>query len=203
MEIITPDYPEGLFPLKLLGKELSMEVARLKSICEALNIEIISIDRVSYISNQTKPILEKAVLSKKSGASVDYNTTTTTTKVIQPQKVKKDALTPALPPPIGELVVRDGITAGATPEQFFQMLMEVMRQQQQQQPPPPISPIQQQRELRDAADNGFLLSAEQLANIFRLKKSSISSWKSGSKRLGFQFTKIKENNISLWKVEQY
>jgi len=80
--------------------------------------------------------------------------------------------------------------------------MEVVKQQQQA-VAAPISPIQQQRELKDAADNGFLLSAEQLSNIFGLKKSSISSWKTGHRKLGFQFTKIKENNISLWKVEQY
>ena len=56
---------------------------------------------------------------------------------------------------------------------------------------------------KDAVNNGFLLSAEQIANIFGLKKSSVSSWKTGHKRLGFQFIKVKENNISLWKVEQY
>jgi hypothetical protein len=100
------------------------------------------------------------------------------------------------------LVVREGVGASGTPEQFFQMLVEVMKQQQAT-PPPSASPLQQQRELRDAVDMGFLLTAEQLANIFGLKKSSISSWKTGHRRLGFQFTKIKENNISLWKVEQY
>jgi len=198
MEILNPDYPDGFFPLKLLGKQLGYEVSSLKSICKKLSIQVSSIDRQTYITIDAKPILEQAVIAEKGGASIDYSKVSTTTKVIPQQKVKTDA------PQVGGvsgLVVRDGAAAGASPEQFFQVLMEVMKQQQQA--AAPISPIQQQRELKDAADNGFLLSAEQLSNIFGLKKSSISSWKNGYRRLGFQFTKIKENNISLWKVEQY
>ena len=198
MEVLNPDYPNGFYPLKQLSKQLGYEVSSLRSICKKLSIDVSSIDRNTYISIDAKPILEQAVLAKKSGAPVDFTATTTTTKVIQKEKVKTD-----VPEGAGAtgLVVRDGAGAGASAEQFFQVLMEVVKQQQAS--APPISPIQQQRELKDAADNGFLLSAEQLSNIFGLKKSSISSWKSGHKRLGFQFTKIKENNISLWKVEQY
>ena len=198
MEILNPDYPDGFFPLKLLGKQLGYEVSSLKSICKKLSIEVSSIDRQTYISIDAKPILEQAVIAEKGGAAIDYSKVSTTTKVIPQQKVKTDA--PQAAGATG-LVVRDGAAAGASPEQFFQVLMEVVKQQQQV--ATPISPIQQQRELKDAADNGFLLSAEQLSNIFGLKKSSISSWKTGHRRLGFQFTKIKENNISLWKVEQY
>ena len=199
MEILNPDYPDGFFPLKLLGKQLGYEVSSLKSICKKLSIEVSSIDRQTYISIDAKPILEQAVIAEKGGAAIDYSKVSTTTKVIPQQKVKTDA--PQAAGATG-LVVRDGAGAGASTEQFFQVLMEVVKQQQQA-VAAPISPIQQQRELKDAADNGFLLSAEQLSNIFGLKKSSISSWKSGHRRLGFQFTKIKENNISLWKVEQY
>jgi hypothetical protein len=199
MEILNPDYPEGFYPLKQFGKEFGYEVTTLKGICKQLSIDITSIERTTYISLDAKPILEKALIAKKGGIPIDYSTTTTTTKVISPPKVKMDA--PQAPPNAG-LVVREGVVASGTPEHFFQMLMEVMKQQQQA-PPPSASPLQQQRELRDAVDMGFLLTTEQLANIFGLKKSSISSWKTGHRRLGFQFTKIKENNISLWKVEQY
>jgi hypothetical protein len=199
MEILNPDYPDKFFPLKLLGKQFDYSVSRLKSICKKLSIEVSSIDGNTYISDEAKYILEKAISASKNGAAIDYSKVSTTTKVIPQQKVKTDA--PQAAGATG-LVVRDGAAAGASPEQFFQMLVEVMKQQQQA-VAAPISPIQQQRELKDAADNGFLLSAEQLSNIFGLKKSSISSWKTGYKRLGFVFTKIKENNISLWKVEQY
>jgi len=201
MEILQPEHPAGFYPLKLIGKQFGFEVASLKSICKKLSIDVVSIDRNSYISEEARPILEKAVLAKKSGIQVDL-TSTTTTKLIPTKKIKSDA--PEAPAP-SQLVVRaDG--AAATPQEFLQVLLEVMKQQQATSAPPaptPISPIQQQRELKDAADNGFLLSSEQLSNIFGLKKSSISSWKDGHKRLGFRFIKTKENNISLWKVEQY
>ena len=199
MEILKPNYPDGFFPLKQLGKQLGYEVSSLKSICKKLSIEVSSIDRQTYISIDAKPILEQAVIAEKSGGAIDYSQVSTTTKVIPQQKVKTDAPQASS---TGGMVVRDGMGTSGTPEQFFQMLVEVMKHQQQA-PSPSISPIQQQRELKDAVDNGFLLSAEQIANIFGLKKSSISSWKSGQRRLGFQFIKVKENNISLWRVEQY
>jgi hypothetical protein len=199
MEILNPDYPTGFYPLKQLGKQLGYEVSSLKSICKKLSINVSSIDRQTYISIDAKPILEQAVIAEKSGGAIDYSQVSTTTKVIPQQKVKTDAPQASS---TGGMVVRDGMGTSGTPEQFFQMLVEVMKHQQQA-PSPSISPIQQQRELKDAVDNGFLLSAEQIANIFGLKKSSISSWKSGQRRLGFQFIKVKENNISLWRVEQY
>ena len=199
MEILNPDYPTGFYPLKQLGKQLGYEVSSLKSICKKLSINVSSIDRQTYISIDAKPILEQAVIAEKSGGAIDYSQVSTTTKVIPQQKVKTDAPQASS---TGGMVVRDGMGTSGTPEQFFQMLVEVMKHQQQA-PSPSISPIQQQRELKDGVDNGFLLSAEQIANIFGLKKSSISSWKSGQRRLGFQFIKVKENNISLWKVEQY
>jgi len=199
MEILNPDYPTGFYPLKQLGKQLGYEVSSLKSICKKLSINVSSIDRQTYISIDAKPILEQAVIAEKSGGAIDYSQVSTTTKVIPQQKVKTDAPQASS---TGGMVIRDGMSTSGTPEQFFQMLVEVMKHQQQA-PSPSISPIQQQRELKDAVDNGFLLSAEQIANIFGLKKSSISSWKSGQRRLGFQFIKVKENNISLWRVEQY
>ena len=117
MEILNPDYPDGFFPLKQLGKLLGYEVSSLKSICKKLSIEVSSIDRQTYISIDAKPILEQAVIAEKGGAPIDYSKVSTTTKVIPQQKVKTDA------PQVGGvsgLVVRDGAAAGASPEQFFQ-----------------------------------------------------------------------------------
>lgn len=198
MEILAPDYPDGFFPLKELGKSLNYEVSRLKSICKALSIEVVSIERISYISEEAKPILEEAIKAKRSGANIDYTSTTTTAKVIP--VLKNKTAVPQEPNATG-LVVRDG-AATAAPQEFFQMLVELMKQQQAA-PVPAASPIQQQRELKDAVDNGFLLTAEQIANIFGLKKSSVSSWKTGHRRMGFEFLKVKEGSTSLFKVQQY
>ncbi len=197
MEVLSPTYPDGFFPLKQVGKQLSYEVARLKSICKALKIDVTSSDGVSYIPVEAVSILEKAVADKKAGKAISYETSVTE-KAIPASKVK------TMPPRAKEeevsLVVGSG-GAPATPEAFFLALAKVMEQQQASSPQQ--SHLQIQRDLKEAADNGFLLSGEQVANILGIKKSTLSSWKSGSRRFGFSFTKVKEGNTTLWKVEQY
>ena len=58
-------------------------------------------------------------------------------------------------------------------------------------------------ELKEAVASGFLLATEQVAQIFGMKKSTITSWKTGHKKYGFVFTKVKEGVATLWKVGQY
>mgnify|MGYP000001667109 CR=1 FL=1 len=200
MDVIPPDYPEGLYPLKQLGNDLSWEVGRLKSICKKLKITVSSVDGATYIPTDTKSILENWVIKKRGGEKVTYETSSTTTP-IQKDKVKKiKSPTPTTPKQDG-LVVRDGFTGLDTPESFMSALVKVMEQSQVS--TPPQSPLHQQRELKDAVDMGFLLQSSQVANIFGIKKSSVSSWKTGHRRLGFVFTKVKEGNKTLWKIEQY
>ena len=200
MDVIPPDYPEGLYPLKQLGNDLSWEVGRLKSICKKLKITVSSVDGATYIPTDTKSILENWVIKKRGGEKVTYETSSTTTP-IQKDKVKKiKSPTPTTPKQDG-LVDRDGFTGLDTPESFMSALVKVMEQSQVS--TPPQSPLHQQRELKDAVDMGFLLQSSQVANIFGIKKSSVSSWKTGHRRLGFVFTKVKEGNKTLWKIEQY
>ena len=200
MDVIPPDYPEGLYPLKQLGNDLSWEVGRLKSICKKLKITVSSVDGATYIPTDTKSILENWVIKKRGGEKVTYDSSTTTTP-IQKEKVKK-IKSNKVDAPSGEgLVVRDGFTGLDTPESFMSALVKVMEQSQVS--TPPQSPLHQQRELKDAVDMGFLLQSSQVANIFGIKKSSVSSWKTGHRRLGFVFTKVKEGNKTLWKIEQY
>ncbi len=200
MDVIPPDYPEGLYPLKQLGNDLSWEVGRLKSICKKLKITVSSVDGATYIPTDTKSILENWVIKKRGGEKVTYETSSTTTP-IQKDKVKKIKSPPPTTPKQDGLVVRDGFTGLDTPESFMSALVKVMEQSQVS--TPPQSPLHQQRELKDAVDMGFLLQSSQVANIFGIKKSSVSSWKTGHRRLGFVFTKVKEGNKTLWKIEQY
>ena len=200
MDILKPDYPSELYPLKELGKELNYEIGRLKSICKANKIEVTSGSGATYIPIGAKEILENIISAKRQGKKVTYDSSTTTTP-IQKEKVKKiksnkvDAAS-------GEgLVVRDGFTGLDTPESFMSALVKVMEQSQVT--AKPVSPLHPQKELKDAVDNGFLLNGEQVANIFGIKKSSVSSWKTGHKRLGFEFSKVKEGSKTLWRVSQY
>ena len=197
MDVISPAYPDGFFPLKQVGKQLSYEVARLKSICKALKIDVTSSDGVSYIPVEAVSILEKAVADKRAGREISYETSVTN-KVISAPKVKT---MPSKAMEEQAALVVGGSGVGATPEAFFLALAKVMEQQQASSPQQ--SHLQIQRDLKEAADNGFLLSGEQVANILGMKKSTLSSWKSGVCRFGFSFTKVKEGNTTLWKVEQY
>ena len=200
MDILKPDYPSELYPLKELGKELNYEIGRLKSICKAQKIEVTSDSGVTYIPIGAKSILENIVTAKRQGKKVTYDSSTTTTP-IQKEKVKK-IKTNKVDAASGEgLVVRDGFTGLDTPESFMSALVKVMEQSQVT--AKPVSPLHPQKELKDAVDNGFLLNGEQVANIFGIKKSSVSSWKTGHKRLGFEFSKVKEGSKTLWRVSQY
>ena len=122
-------------------------------------------------------------------------------EVIKPKKVK--VMRPAEEEQ-AELVVAPPSTpeapAGA-PEQFFVELAKAIRQVETT--PSVPSPLTIQRELKEAVDSGFLLATEQVAQIFGMKKSTITSWKSGHKKYGFVFTKVKEGSATLWKVGQY
>ena len=185
------------YALALLAKELNFNVSRLKSICKALKIDIISFGSQTCISVEAVDILKKAVLEKKSGKTISYETSST----IEPIKPEKSKSNPPQPASTAELVVREQSTSTATPEEFFAELVKAVGKAQQ--PAPEQSPLAIQRELMDAVKMGFLLGSEQVANIFGMKKSSITSWKDGHKKYGFQFHKVKEGVNTLWKVSQY
>lgn len=57
-----------------------------------------------------------------------------------------------------------------------------------------------QKCLKEAVDNGFVVTTDQLSQILGLSKSSIGSWKSGTRRLGFVFHKEHENSSVVWRV---
>jgi len=58
-----------------------------------------------------------------------------------------------------------------------------------------------QKRLKEAVDNDFLLTTEQVSQILGLNTNTIRSWKSGTKRLGFSFHKEHEGSSSVvWRV---
>jgi hypothetical protein len=72
-----------------------------------------------------------------------------------------------------------------------------------QQAPAPASPLQAQEELLKAVEKKFLLTTEQVGLLLGMSKGTISSKKSGFRKLGFEFEKVKESSATLWKVSQY
>ena len=59
-----------------------------------------------------------------------------------------------------------------------------------------------QKRLKEAAEEGFLLTTEQISKIVGLAPSTISSWKSGTQKLGFSFTKEHEGSSVVWRVSR-
>jgi hypothetical protein len=60
-----------------------------------------------------------------------------------------------------------------------------------------------QKRLKEAVDNDFLLTTEQVSQILGLNSNTVRSWKSGTQRLGFIFHKEHEGSSSVvWKVNK-
>jgi len=59
-----------------------------------------------------------------------------------------------------------------------------------------------QKTLKEAADEGFLLTSEQVGSILGYSKSTVSSWDTSTVKLGFRFHKLKEGSTVLWRVER-
>ena len=61
-----------------------------------------------------------------------------------------------------------------------------------------------QKRLKEAVDNEFLLTTEQVGQILGLNSNTVRSWKSGTKRLGFSFHKEHESSSSLlWRISRH
>lgn len=58
-----------------------------------------------------------------------------------------------------------------------------------------------QKRLKEAAEEGFVITTEQVSKIIGLSHSTVSSWKSGTKKLGFIFHKEREGSSVVWRVE--
>ncbi len=59
-----------------------------------------------------------------------------------------------------------------------------------------------QKTLKEATEEGFLLTSEQVGSILGYSKSTVSSWETGTIKLRFRFHKLKEGSTVLWRVEK-
>ena len=57
-----------------------------------------------------------------------------------------------------------------------------------------------QKRLKEAAEEGFVLTTEQVSRIVGLSHSTVSSWKTGTRKLGFVFNKKHEGSAVVWEV---
>jgi len=59
-----------------------------------------------------------------------------------------------------------------------------------------------QKRLKEAAEDGFVLTTEQVSRIVGLSHSTVSSWKTGTRKLGFHFHKEHEGSSVVWRVSR-
>ena len=85
-------------------------------------------------------------------------------------------------------------------EDFITMLAEVISRSVATQSK---SVLNTQEELHNAMEKKWLLTNEQLGTLLGMSKSTIGSKPDGWVRMGFLYQKIKEGNLTLWRVSQY
>ena len=111
-----------------------------------------------------------------------------------------------LVPAAGAVGITSQITA---PEQqrsiggtdALQVLVAALTEAQKATPAPEA--LHPQKTLLEAEEHGFLITTEQLGQVLGMSKGTISSKKSGFRKIGFQFEKVKEGATTLWKVKRY
>jgi DNA-binding transcriptional regulator YiaG len=59
-----------------------------------------------------------------------------------------------------------------------------------------------QKRLKEAAEDDFVLTTEQVSKIVGLSHSTVSSWKTGARKLGFLFHKEHEGSSVVWRVSR-
>jgi hypothetical protein len=117
-----------------------------------------------------------------------------------PNKPSKSVLVPV--DRGAELMMRK---ASAPPQPIggdaLQILVQALTEAQRaSQTPDTLHP---QKTLLEAEEHGFLITTEQLGQLLGMSKGTISSKKSGFRKLGFEFEKVKEGSATLWKVTRY
>jgi hypothetical protein len=85
-------------------------------------------------------------------------------------------------------------------EDFISMLAEVVSRSVATQSK---SVLNTQEELHNAMEKKWLLTNDQLGTLLGMSKSTISSKPDGWVRMGFSYKKVKEGNMTLWRISQY
>ena len=118
-----------------------------------------------------------------------------------PNKPSKSVLVPV--DRSSELMMRRASAPPAAPEGMdaLQVLVAALTEAQRAVPAPEA--LHPQKTLLEAEEHGFLITTEQLGSLLGMSKGTISSKKSGFRKIGFEFEKVKEGSSTLWKVKRY
>ena len=109
--------------------------------------------------------------------------------------------TPNTPPApaAGIVPVEQSTSALAAPEALTALVAALT---QAQAPTAATDPLLPQKQLKEAEQQGYRITSQQLAELLGMSPQTISSKKSGFIKLGFMYEKVKEGTSTLWKVSQ-
>lgn len=94
-----------------------------------------------------------------------------------------------------ELVKSSNVSSGSIVSSELVEILNVFARQQ-------YDILSPQKKLLEAATHKFLLTTDQVAAILGYSRNTISSWESGTCKIGFSFTKIKEGSSTLWQISK-
>ena len=94
-----------------------------------------------------------------------------------------------------ELVKSSNVSSGNIVSSELVEILNVFARQQ-------YDVLTPQKKLLEAATHKFLLTTDQVATILGYSRNTISSWESGTNKIGFSFTKIKEGSSTLWQISK-
>jgi len=202
-------------------KEFSIPADFIRSTCKVLNIEILKVGNDLTIplynpnsNNENDIILLCAFAENKLTGRIestkrreyDGDILEETNDMVEKKRndyilIQNDAETMVLSKPYKDAVdIQSSSDLDIRREDFISMLAEVVSQSVAKQSK---SVLNTQEELHNAMKKKWLLTNEQLASLLGMSKSTISSKPNGWKRMGFQYTKVKEGSMTLWRVSQY
>ncbi len=164
---------------------------------ENLNIENDTILLYAFIESKSTGKIEKTKQNDFSGASFDECALLTTEKrnnyIFIPAEQAEVQITKRPKNSIDTTSTNIDVKR----EEFISLIAEVVSKSISNQNK---SVLNTQEELHNAMEKNWLLTNEQLGTLLGMSKSTIGSKSDGWVRMGFMYGKIKEGNITLWKV---
>jgi len=213
---------QELIDLNKFRDTFSINLKRIKSVCGVLGIDIQKQDLVQYIqvNNQERNRLNDALLLYAVGEQDNTGRMDKTKSndldeeqyLICAGKAEEERSkyaftlkgeTAITKKPKGAIDVSPEVSIeGNRTADFIQALSLAISKSISEAQKPITAP---QQELYSSMEKGFLLTNEQLGALLGLSKSTIGSKPNEWRKLGFKYTKVKEEGSSttLWKISQY
>ena len=212
---------QELIDLNKFRGTFNINLKRIKSVCGVLGIDIQKQDLIQYIpvNNQERSRLNDALLlyavgeqdntgkmDRTKSNDLDEEQYSICLGKVEEERIKYaftlEGETAITKKPKGAIDISpEADTEWNRTADFIQLLSLAISKSISEAQKPITAP---QQELYSSMEKGFLLTNEQLGALLGLSKSTIGSKPNEWRKLGFKYTKVKEEGSSttLWKISQ-